>query len=109
MEPTPQIINASRRVLAAGRSECMASDNAERQYLLAREMDMLRGERERTERRLFDSKDSENPEVQRDRAWLDYIHRRYTDLALELDTIEHPEKHSAPNVVSLDDLDREEA
>ena len=89
----------------------MTIEVADRRYLLAREMDMLLAERERTERHLFDMdfKDSENPEVQKERAWLDHIHRRHTDLALELDMLEHPEKHSAATLVSLDDLDRQEA
>jgi hypothetical protein len=88
----------------------MASEDADRRYLLAREMDMWLAEGERTERHLsdLDFKDTENPEVRKERAWLDHIHRRRNELAWEVDNIENAQKSSGATVVKLDDLDRHE-
>ena len=70
---------------------------------------MLVAERDRTESHLFDLEDDENPEVQREKAWLDHLLNRVNELGRELDKIDNPQKYSPANVPheSLDDLDRQ--
>ena len=81
----------------------MATDNAERQYLIAREMDLLLAEGERTENRLFDL-DSENdndPEVNKEKAWLDHIRARRNVLDEKLHQLQRIQERA--DVVHLDD------
>ena len=81
----------------------MATDNAERQYLIAREMDLLLAEGERTENHLFDL-DHENdndPEVKKEKAWLDHIRNRRTVLDEELHELQRIQERA--DVVQLDD------
>jgi hypothetical protein len=81
----------------------MASDNSERQYLIAREMDLLLAEGERTENYLFDL-DYENdngPEVKTEKAWLDHIRARRNVLDEELHELQRIQERA--DVVQLDD------
>jgi hypothetical protein len=81
----------------------MATDNAERQYLIAREMDLLLAEAERTENHLFDL-DYENdndPEVNNEKAWLDRVRARRDVLDEELQQLQRI--HERADVVQLDD------
>jgi hypothetical protein len=81
----------------------MATDNAERQYLIAREMDLLLAEADRTENHLFDL-DYENdndPEVKKEKAWLDHIRARRDGLAEELHQLQRIQERA--DVVQLDD------
>ena len=81
----------------------MATDNAERQYLIAREMDLLLAEAERTENHLFDL-DYENdndPEVNKEKAWLDHVRARRDVLDEELQQLQRI--HERADVVQLDD------
>jgi hypothetical protein len=81
----------------------MATDNAERQYLIAREMDLLLAEAERTENHLFDL-DYENdndPEVKKQKVWLDHIRARRNVLDEELRQLQRIQERA--DVVQLDD------
>ena len=81
----------------------MATDNAERQYLIAREMDLLLAEAERTENHLFDL-DHENdndPEVNNEKAWLDRVRARRDVLDEELQQLQRIQERA--DVVQLDD------
>jgi hypothetical protein len=81
----------------------MATDNAERQYLIAREMDLLLAEAERTENHLFDL-DYENdndPEVKKEKAWLDRVRARRDVLDEELQQLQRIQERA--DVVQLDD------
>ncbi len=81
----------------------MATDNAERQYLIAREMDLLLAEAERTENHLFDL-DYENdndPEVNNEKAWLDRVRARRDVLDEELQQLQRIQERA--DVVQLDD------
>ncbi|HWX99367.1 MAG TPA: hypothetical protein VNY55_05680 [Mycobacterium sp.] len=81
----------------------MATDNAERQYLIAREMDLLLAEAERTENHLFDL-DYENdndPEVNTEKAWLDRVRARRDVLDEELQQLQRIQERA--DVVQLDD------
>jgi hypothetical protein len=81
----------------------MATDNAERQYLIAREMDLLLAEGERTENHLFDL-DYENdndPEVKKEKAWLDHIRARHNVLDEELHELQRIQERA--DIVQLDD------
>ena len=81
----------------------MATDNAERQYVIAREMDLLLAEAERTENHLFDL-DYENdndPEVKKEKAWLDRVRARRDVLDEELQQLQRIQERA--DVVQLDD------
>jgi hypothetical protein len=81
----------------------MGTDNAERQYLIAREMDLLLAEAERAESHLFDL-DYENdndPEVKQEKAWLDHIRARRNVLDEELHQMQRIQERA--DVVQLDD------
>jgi hypothetical protein len=81
----------------------MATGNSERQYLIAREMDLLLAEGERTENHLFDL-DYENdsdPEVKTEKAWLDHIRARRNFLDEELHQLQRIQERA--DVVQLDD------
>jgi hypothetical protein len=81
----------------------MATDNAERHYLIAREMDLLLAEGERTENHLFDF-DYENdndPEVKKEKAWLDHVRARRDVLDEELHQPQRIQERA--DVVRLDD------
>jgi hypothetical protein len=81
----------------------MATDQAERQYLIAREMDLLLAEAERTENHLFDL-DYENdndPEVKKQKVWLDHIRARRNVLDEELRQLQRIQERA--DVVQLDD------
>jgi hypothetical protein len=81
----------------------MANDNSERQYLIARELDLLLAEGERTENHLFDL-DYENdndPEVKNEKAWLDHIRARRNVLDEELHQLQRVQERA--DVVQLDD------
>jgi hypothetical protein len=81
----------------------MATDNAERHYLIAREMDLLLAEAERTENHLFDL-DYENdndPEVKKEKAWLDHVRARRNVLDEELHQLERIQERA--DVVQLHD------
>lgn len=79
------------------------TDNAERHYLIAREMDLLLAEAERTENHLFDvDYENENdPEVTKEKAWLDYVRARRNVLDEELHQLERIQERA--DVVHLDD------
>jgi hypothetical protein len=81
----------------------MATDNSERQYLIAREMDLLLAEGERTENHLFDL-DYENdsdPEVKTEKSWLDHVRARRNVLDEELHELQRIQERA--DVVQLDD------
>jgi hypothetical protein len=81
----------------------MATDNAGRQYLIAREMDLLLAEEERTENHLFDL-DYENdndPEVKKEKAWLGHIRARRDVLDEELHELQGVQRRA--DVLQLDD------
>jgi hypothetical protein len=81
----------------------MATDSAERQYLIAREMDLLLAEGERTENHLLDL-DHENdndPEVKKEKAWLDHIRNRRNVLDEELHELQRIQERA--DVVQLSD------
>ena len=81
----------------------MATDNAERQYLIAREMDLLLAEAERTENHLFDLhyENDNDPEVNKEKAWLDHIRARRDVLDEELQQLQRIQERA--DVVQLDD------
>src|ERR1700739_4471774 len=61
----------------------MPGENPERQYLIARESDMWLAEGRATDDRL-EGMDSDDPEAQREKAWLDHIRARRNELDEEL-------------------------
>ena len=61
----------------------MPGENPERQYLIARESDMWLAEGRATGDRL-EGMDSDDPEAQREKAWLDHIRARRDELDEEL-------------------------
>jgi hypothetical protein len=84
----------------------MAIEGADQRYLLAREVGMWQAEAERTQNRLHDLQQGDS-EAAIEQAWYDYCFRKHEEVAWELDKIENPQKSSAANVESLDDLDRQ--
>jgi hypothetical protein len=81
----------------------MATDNSERHYLIAREMDLLLAEGERTENHLFDFEyeNDNDPEVKKGKAWLDHIRARRDVLDEELHQLQRIQERA--DVVQLDD------
>jgi hypothetical protein len=86
----------------------MATEGADRRYLLAREIGMWQAEADRTQN-LLDDLQQGSSEVAIEQAWYDYCVRKHEEVAWELDKIENPQKYSAANAPrreSLDDLER---
>jgi hypothetical protein len=80
----------------------MATDNSEWQYLIAREMDLLLAEGERTESHLFDlDYENDNPEVKKEKAWLDHIRARRNVLDEEIHELQRIQERT--DVVQLED------
>ena len=82
----------------------MPSDSAD-PPLLAREADLWHAEAERTQSRL-NHLNQGSSEAAKEQAWYDYCVHKHEKVAWELHTLQSPQKHSAPAVVNLDDLDR---
>jgi hypothetical protein len=86
----------------------MATDGEDVRYLLAREADLWHTEGQRTQNRLEDLNQGA-AEATKEQAWYDHCFRKHEEVAWELDKIENPQKYSeARDVVSLDDLDRQD-
>jgi hypothetical protein len=64
-------------------------------------------EAERTQSRLDDLNQGSS-ERAKEQAWYDYCFHKHEQVAWELDNIQNPPKHSEPEIVNLDDLDRHE-
>ena len=84
----------------------MATERADQHYLLAREKDIWKAEAERTQNRI-NALQQAGPEAAIEQTWYDYCIHKHEEVAWQLDTVEHAQKHSAVHVESLDDLDRQ--